>query len=230
MSVAVITCWYNEAFMAPFFLRHYAFADRIHVLLDPETDDGTHEHLAKASNVQVHECGFPDGLDDVEKTRRINELYRTLDCDWAIAVDSDEFVFWGEPYGWGHNVQLGSVYPHAVESPSLDPEMPVREQRRHGVWDPMYCKPAVVRGRSGFRWDPGCHTGSTELEVAHTCTWLGAHWQMADEREAIRRRMSRRGRQSTSNLRNGYGVQHHHVTEGQIRAELKAHEHDHRLW
>ena len=34
MNIEVITAWYNEEILAPYFLKHYSFADRIHILLD----------------------------------------------------------------------------------------------------------------------------------------------------------------------------------------------------
>ena len=35
--ITVITSAYNERFLAPFFFRHYAFAERIILLLDSDT-------------------------------------------------------------------------------------------------------------------------------------------------------------------------------------------------
>jgi len=42
-TIEVLTMWHNEAFLAPFFLKHYAFADSIRVIDDVDTSDNTKE-------------------------------------------------------------------------------------------------------------------------------------------------------------------------------------------
>ncbi len=41
IKISVISVWYNEEKLAPFFLEHYRFADAIHIAVDADTCDGT---------------------------------------------------------------------------------------------------------------------------------------------------------------------------------------------
>ena len=98
MTIDVISMWYNEAFLAPLFFDHYRFADRILLLLDRDTTDGTRREIALASaadrpKIEVREVGSGDGMDDVYKRDVLNEAYRRSRADWVIMVDADEFVF-----------------------------------------------------------------------------------------------------------------------------------------
>lgn len=93
MRVELISVWYNEAFLAPFFFNHYAWVDKIHILLDADTDDGTEEIAARHPNVSLERFSFPDMMDDLIKSRKINEKYQSItNADFVIVVDSDEFI------------------------------------------------------------------------------------------------------------------------------------------
>lgn len=48
MSIEIITMWYNEEALAPFFLKHYSWADKITLLYDEETSDKSLDIIAKA--------------------------------------------------------------------------------------------------------------------------------------------------------------------------------------
>lgn len=174
MNIEIITAWYNEEFLAPFFLNHYAFADRIHILLDADTDDNTLREIAKAPNTSVQTIRYPDGFDDSIKIAKIMDVYKTIREGWVFAVDSDEFLF---PLPCGTTVrealaqetlsdiifaQMWQVYRHRDDR-DLDPGSPPVPQRRHG--DPnvteglnaLYTKPAIVRAGLNIQWRVGCH-------------------------------------------------------------------------
>ena len=53
MNVSVITRWFNEAFFAPFFLSHYAWADEIIVLLEKTSTDDSAKIVKKYRNASV---------------------------------------------------------------------------------------------------------------------------------------------------------------------------------
>jgi hypothetical protein len=253
MKIDVITMWYNEEFLAPFFLSHYSFADTIHILLDEETTDNTREIISKFKNVHVIPVRFPDMLDDILKIDTINRLYRSIDSDWVIVVDSDEFVFslplnknlrdmleQESKYNLFY-VQMWQVFRHRSDA-DLDPNLPAINQRRHG--DPnvsaginaAYVKPIVVRSSLNIEWDTGCHrfVNKSRFEqmrdiirgkriLASPQPLYGAHWQMADPEFAVERRVRRKERLSQRNLELGLGTHNFHITEQQIREECDKH-------
>ena len=174
MRIELITMWYNEEFLAPFFLNHYSWVTKIHILLDADTTDRT-EAIAKLyPNVVLEHFRFPDMMDDILKVKKFNEKYRSLtQADYVILVDSDEFIFCNylsKPVRDHleatmkdvYFVNLWQVYKHEKD-PTLDPDTPVFLQRRHGdsnMFDPfniLYVKPIVVKGHKDIAWTPGNH-------------------------------------------------------------------------
>ncbi|MDK9717031.1 MAG: tetratricopeptide repeat protein [Trichlorobacter sp.] len=174
MNIQLITFWYNEAFLAPFFLNHYAWVDRIHIILDDDTDDQTETVAARYPNVSVERFRFPDKMDDIIKSAVISSKYQTLtDAEYVLVVDSDEFIFPWEPTDPVrahlqqtsqdiYFVNLWQIYQHETDRP-LDPALPVWQQRCHGdpdmesVANSAYLKPIVVRGGLDLFWGIGNH-------------------------------------------------------------------------
>ncbi len=245
--------WYNEAFLAPLFLRHYDYADRIVLLYDLDSNDDTREIASACPGVRVVPFRFPDMMDDEFKIALINKQYRRAECDWVLLADADEFVFRKEgenfvndirPYLAGrpecthHVVTLYQIYRHATDK-DIDPDLPAVPQRRHG--DPnttvginsLYNKPILVRRGLDLAWEPGCHhlRKTRERLLAGPEYLPGAHWSMADPAFAVERRVkNRRERQSRNNLEKGLTMQHHTVTVAGIMAEFAAHAHDPQLF
>lgn len=188
MRVELMTMWYNEEFLAPFFLNHYSWVDKIHILLDTDTNDNTEQIIRKYNNVEIEHFTFPDMLDDFLKVKAFNDKYKELDADYVILVDSDEFIFSNiinKPVRDHINetgkdvyfVNLWQVYKHETDLP-LDPNVPVAVQRRHGIPDLQhreyfyYIKPAVVRTGKDLRWEVGNH------ELTYEGTRV--HWWKSD--------------------------------------------------
>ncbi len=178
MSIEILTMWYNEAQLAPYFLRHYAYADKITLLYDTDTTDNTLEIAQAAPNVQVIPFRFPDMMDDELKRDFLNAQYRRSACDWVLCADADEFVFYKEGDKFCYDlrpflaerpgydlfyVTLYQIYRHADDF-DLNPKLYPVPQRRHG--DPnvtkginaMYNKPILARNGLNMQWTPGCHT------------------------------------------------------------------------
>ena len=174
MNIEIITAWYNEEFLAPYFLRHYAFADKIHILLDSDTDDNTLVEIEKSSNAEIEYVHYPDGFDNEIKIRHIMRVYGAIQRGWVVAVDSDEFLF---PIPLGTDIrtalekekdfdvvyaQMWQVYRHNSDA-DLNPHLPPVLQRRHGdpnvAWgeNARYNKPAIVKAGLDFEWRTGCH-------------------------------------------------------------------------
>ena len=171
MKIELITVWYNEAFLAPFFLDYYRWVDRIHILLDADTDDDTEAIAARYPNVSVEKFCFPDMMDDLIKSRKINEKYRSItDADYIIVVDSDEFIVCNrlEDLIKAHIAAKGKslyfatmwqVYQHQTEG-ILDAAKPVMQQRRHGDPTIANCniKPTIARTGLDLVWGVGNHS------------------------------------------------------------------------
>ena len=174
MKIQLITMWYNEEFLAPFFLNHYKWVDTIHIILDSDTDDNTESIIRQFPNVKVHHFRFPDMMDDIIKSTVISQHYKFInDADYVIIVDSDEFIF---PFDLSKTVRehleltskdiyfvnLWQIYKHDQDQP-LDPDIPIYLQRRHG--DPNmdcpenigYLKPIVVKSGLDIFWGIGNH-------------------------------------------------------------------------
>lgn len=174
MRIELITMWYNEEFLAPFFLNHYSWVDKIHLILDADTSDRTETIARQYPNVEIEQFRFPDMMDDILKVNKFNEKYRSLkDADYVILVDSDEFIFCNHikkpvrdhieaTMKDVYFVNLWQVYKHE-QDPPLDPEAAIPGQRRHGdpnMLDPynlLYVKPIVVKGGRDLCWTPGNH-------------------------------------------------------------------------
>lgn len=243
MSIEIITVWYNEQFLAPFFLNHYSWADRIVVLLDSDSTDESHNIAMDFDNTTIVPIKFPDGINEKLKVGFINEAYADIKSDFVIVADADEFVFCSpqdfDNVQWqAARVKLGMVYRHVSEL-DLDPNKPIREQRRHGIESWPYKKPMIARTGLNLKWLVGNHQisvdgvrqpyyGSREHETIpfRPEPFDGAHWANADPCFAIERRMTNKMRQSMVNLKKKYSLHNHEVTRELLAAEMKKHEND----
>lgn len=205
MNIQLITFWYNEAFLAPFFLNHYAWVDRIHIILDDDTDDQTEAIALCYPNVSIERFRFPDKMDDIIKSAVISNAYQTLtDADYVLVVDSDEFIFPWEPSDSVREhlqttaqdiyfVNLWQIYQHETDQP-LNPALPVWQQRCHGdpdmesVANSAYLKPIVVRGGLDLFWGIGNHYvvhNGIKLEWSSRALKDGLPYSVACERSLM---------------------------------------------
>lgn len=247
MSVEIVTAWYNEEFLAPLFLRHYGFADRITLLYDLDTSDDTRAIAAEFPNVSLIPFRFPHKFDNMIMQRLINHWYRKSRCDFVLAVDADEFVFYKDAAGelcrdlpaWLRqydaydvfHVLLYSVYPHRDDAP-LNRDLPAVPQRRRG--DPVvrqgFCKPILIRAGLKATWRAGRHQlivdPSTRVAVSPVHL-LGAHWNMADQALALRRILRDRvGRLSVNDVKRNFSTHYYYVTEKKLLHEFAQHADD----
>lgn len=246
MKVEVITMMYNEEFLAPFFMGHYSWVDKVKVFIDMDTTDNTELIVRNYPNAEVYKFQFPDMMNDQLKVDFLNEAYRSSRADWVILVDADEFVFQNmnpdirqflaEETAEVVVSTLYQVYRHRTDS-DLDIFKPAIIQRRHGIANEgfdqrcgfslaLYNKPIVARGGLKISWTAGNHFIKYEqaMPVMSTRVLSGAHWAMADPCFCIERRCKgRRDRQSKFNIENKMTIQHQGITEEDVRAECEAH-------
>lgn len=239
MRITVLTCFYNEAFLVPFYLRHYHFADTIRAFVTPSTDE-TRELLAADPRVTITDLDMPHGIDDELKVSTLNEaIASTQDADWLIVADADEFVWPPDDPAAGtvreylasvppsHPVlmaKMAHVYRGITES-DLDPSIvPIGIQRRHGR--EHLCKPIVIRSHHGVTYYPGNHR-CRDHQPSSSHEFHGAHWANADPAFTVTRRVRDRcERISHTNRMMGHGTHHWNETPTGVLEELASHLHD----
>lgn len=234
--ITVITCWYNEAFLAPFFLWHYRYCDKIIVLVDDFTTDGCYSIAQAAPNTIVKTINYGKQMDERLKVKYINEEYKQINSGFVFNVDADEFIFFDaqefESAKWDiARVKFANVYRHKTDK-NLDNTVPVVEQRRHGVFAWPYRKPIVARAGLDVKWGIGNHVitvngkrekyyySGIEDNIPHRDDdFIGAHWVYADPCFSVQRRLDRL-------RRIGASVHRGDENEKNIIDKLKQHEND----
>ena len=218
MSIEVITMWYNESFLAPYFLRHYGFADLITIFLDRATTDDTLIRINKYKKcpVRIIPFEFPDGLDELIKIGYFNEAYRKSKADYVIIADADEFVFVRELKRKYYFCNLYQVT--AFEK--LDIDKPIT-QANYGYLDRQFRKPSVVRTGLSFHWDVGHHEAYLKgLKIIDAPTLYGAHWNWITLDFALNRLLNNRApRQSQENIDCGFDHHYNNLTKEKITEE-----------
>lgn len=241
MKIDIVSAVFNEEFLLPYFLKHYSFANKIHILLDQDTNDRSEEIIKSFQNTEIIPMHFPDGMDDELKINFLNDYYSKLrNVDWTIFADADEFVrmerhdlniLIDRTPSTVYKAKLFQVYRNTNEvdlTLSKDPFY----QRVHG--DPniqtginsLYVKPMIVRPEQDIKFSVGCHfvTGNV---VFGDYLFTGSHWAMADKCFCLERRLKyRKARQSQNNLKKGLTYHQHNITEESLLQEIKNHEND----
>jgi len=248
MKVSVLTVWYNEQDMAPFFLDNYSWADEIIILLDDASTDMSREVALARPNVRIERCATPGGLiDDGYLVDLKSDWAHKIDADWIISVDADELII--PPDDDDHRRVLTGcngnlIYLHLWQvwrnemNVDLDPDATAIWQRRYGDLNRTegengsYRKPVIFKPETNIVWYPGQHRYHRNPQIKPSCcVFDGAHWSMADEGMAIRRRIAgRKKRLSANNYANRWGYQWFDITAKQIRAECAKHLYDPRLF
>jgi hypothetical protein len=250
IRIKIFAFFYNEEFLARFFISHYRFVDCIHAFVS-RSSDRTREVLAASPNVEIEDFEFPAGIDDFLKVQKINNAISLSEekFDWYFVLDADEFI-WpaGDPKASlvreflaaipaKQNVlmaRMWNVFRHEQDT-DLDPSNePVVLQRRHGIADRtcdaniQYQKPIVIRPNYQFKFWPGNHGIDSNPLIRFSRQYFdGAHWGNADPVFCVQRRTrDRRDRLSQVNLANGMGIQDHSIQESDILALCASHRND----
>ena len=250
MKITIQTFAYNEEFLMPFFLKHYSFADRIHVILDADTNDNTEDILNNNPKVTVEKFKFPQMFNDGIKVRENNRVAQELgqDTDWLIIVDVDEFVFsakgedirafLGRQTGNVVVSRMWQVYRNKKDIDlDVDSKIPPVYQRCYG--DPNrskgvnkgYCKPIVLKMPLPFTFTVGQHKIHGDNLKFCEETLDGTHWAMADPCFAVKRRViDRKLRMSEANCRNKWSKHQRRITGEKIFEECIFHHNDIKLF
>jgi len=243
MTAETITFVYNEEFLLPFYLNHYSWVDKINIFLDNDTDDSSKkilEDYSKKLNINIIPFTFLDGLNDFDKVVSINNLYKSIESDYVLNVDCDEFIFidklkLNEINSNFMFVKLGTVYRQSFEN-DLRIDLPIKEQRRYGVFDLRYQKPIIVKSKLNIQWCVGNHVilennnyyikqkDYTDYNI------YGAHWSMADPCYCIDRKIKNRiPRVSSFNIKYNLGL-HGLNSREKLLQEIQNNQNCNKLW
>jgi len=196
-KITVLTKWYNEEILAPFFLKHYSFADEIVIFLDSKTDDKTEEIISQYKNARIVKCDYPNQVyNNRIAIDRMNQEALSIPSGWIICADADEFLFpsenrsmrdfLGDVVGNVVYANMWQVYRNKTEM-DLDASLQPIWLRRYGDPDretginKLYCKPSVIKAGCGIRWQIGHHYLEANYQIQESKVCLnGAHWTAAD--------------------------------------------------
>jgi hypothetical protein len=242
MKVTVMSMWLNEEFMAPFFLKHYWWADEIFIILDTATCDRTESILRQYERVRLGSFSFQDGFDSSLRAAEFNRQSQLCNADWLIVVDADELVFpasYADPrdqlLGEKADVvfaRMWQIFRAEGEAP-LIPEIPPLLQRRHG--DPnrnrgknaLYNKPCIFRPGRGIELSAGQHYFRAPVgTTVSRRQFYGSHWAFSDLDLAIHRQIVN-GKERLSQAEIDHGLSKHWLTasEASIRQTTRLMEH-----
>lgn len=248
VTVSVITRFYNDEMIAPYFLEHYSWADEIIVLLSDDTTDRSREIIARYPHARAEAYALPGGVFNCREASLVmQKKYEETWSDWIICVDADELVFpksnaaprevLARADGNLIYADMWQVYRHREEM-DLDPTLKAIWLRRHG--DPnrtkgdnaRYCKPIIARPGLGIKWGVGFHNYEPQEKIKVSATRFdGAHWRMADPALALARRLrGRRENVAKENILKGWSADNHDVTADKILAECEKHLDDPQLF
>lgn len=212
--ITVVTLTRNERLMAPFFLRHYHFADSI-VVHDNSSGDGTPEFLARDPRVKIVRYDTGGKLRDDENMRIKNTAYKSLPGDWFIIIDFDEFVWHADIRGYldacsHRGITLPIIDGYQMIGDAVPPDdVALTEAIKDGVSDGFYCKRVLVHRDVDINFDPGAHVSRPTGRVVSTnkrdVKLLHYNWLSREHGLARRRRTG--AQLSAENLCNGWGTQ-----------------------
>lgn len=231
--ITIISHWYNEELLAPLFLNHYDYVDKIYILLETDTSDKTREICLKYSNVFIEDVHCPDGLNDRDMIDKINQTISNIKEGWIYVAYPDEFIF---PENFEDarvflerqtanvvRTLYWHVYKHHTENDVDYTKKPV-PQRVHGYqlrrgYEGFSSRPNVFKASAGMILGIGTHSCIGKYSFSNE-RFIGSHWKMADFNIAMRR-ISNRNRMSQANKKRGYGNHEYNMTEERIKDQIK---------
>jgi glycosyltransferase involved in cell wall biosynthesis len=216
--------------MLPFFLRHYAWADKI-ILFDNGSTDDTLEIAKRDLKVEVRTWLTPNVRDDMITDLK-NTAYKSVETDWVIVADVDEHLW--HPNGLRQYLEQcmakGITIPRvegrqmvSEEAPADDGVATFTDLVKRGVREnTYYAKYAVFQKCVDIRYAAGCHccnpsgrvSGTAEAEV------LLLHYKWVGFKRALERARLCASRRSDVNKANRWGYDESEMTEARWRPQF----------
>lgn len=157
----------NEAAMLPFFMRHYAWVDRL-TMIDNCSTDNSRELIRAYPNADILDYPAPRAvMDSVQAARYAEAKYCEARgyADYVIWVDCDEFL-WSGPISLRETLRgylmQGIRAVKACGYQMLADGFPANgaaltDQVRYGIRDDEYDKVSIFDPALNIRWRPGRH-------------------------------------------------------------------------
>ena len=96
MKIHIFSIVRNDAYILPYFIRHYStFADKIFIIDDHSTDN-TKEIANSFPNVEVLDYEYNNGFNEDSFSQSLIDHYKKHSrgkADWVMCADSDEFIY-----------------------------------------------------------------------------------------------------------------------------------------
>lgn len=236
MKTATITPVWNEAFLLPQFLAHYApQVDRM-ILLDNESDDGCLEEATKWPNVEIRTYQSGGVYRDDLKHKAVEGGRHSLvgQVDLVLLVDVDEFILpkdfrplrqalgsIKDEITWTHG---WNMFKRPEEAP-YDASVSLLKQRAAGVESSIYSKPIIVRPEAELTFLPGFHEikeiPTPPIEKKRESPFLFLHYIGIDEDFYVERSVSRVRRMSKENIRNHWALHYIDADENTFRQRFR---------
>lgn len=236
MRIATITPVWNETFLLPQFLSHYAPQVDQMILLDNESDDGCLEATGKWPHIEIRTYHSGGVYRDDLKHKAVEEARKDLagKADLTLLVDVDEFVMPRDrrplraalesvknDITWTHGWNMF----RGLDEPDYDPSVSLVKQRICGVESPIYSKPIIVRPEAKIAFKPGFHhlkgIPDPPIEIKRESPFLFLHYIGIDEEFFVQRSLSRVRRMSEENLKNNWATHYIDADEDTFRQRYR---------
>lgn len=209
LTVHVLT--WNEEFLLPYFLKHYAFTSKI-VVHDNESDDHTVEIAKSDPRVSVVPYQTPQGQDNIVMRALKNICWKDDTTQWSIVCDIDEFLVFDPSLLDEYDGKQVAFHATGLEMVGLENE-PLetisRGYRALGLMDKILLFSSNI---DGINYDIGCHTATPACQVVQA-TDLRHYHHILGESYALQHAHKFAKRTSTSDRRHGYGDYNHRRTD-----------------
>lgn len=212
--IEIITFFYNEEYLLPYYLKHYSYVDKITAFYDEDSTDRTLEILKKDRRVRIFPFKFLAGLNETEKIYMINKAYRKSKAKYCIIADADEFVF--KPRYMFRNMYFCKLWQIVGGIDSL--YFPLKRQCWLGYFDKLYLKPSIVKTGKRYKFKEGHHEVTRFYIKKYPFFNIvnGLHLNMLSLEFYKKRMFDRFNRQSKYNIDNGFSHQFTNVSEKEI--------------
>jgi len=226
-NVEVFSYFWNEEYLMPYFLRHYApLATRI-TLFDNDSTDRSIEIAKTCPKVVVKRYDSGNTLDSLSQLHMLNNCWREAESDWVIVCALDEFLYHPDLLGFLEATEGTVIHPQGYTMSSKTRPIgngQLYDYIRRGVPDKYYCKCIAFNKAkvTGINYRIGAHeaipNGLINM-VTDQCKLL--HFRLIGLAETIERYRIYRERKSATERKRGYGG-HYFISERDLRARFDA--------